>query len=46
VSKERKLTLSDFIKKDQFELNSYITYLFEQICDNVPDQSEDKIVKQ
>lgn len=46
VSRESKLTLSDFVNKDRFELNSYLTYLFHQFYDNVPDQSEDKMVKQ
>lgn len=39
--KENKLTLSDFIKQDQFELNSYLTYLFNQFYN----ESNRKIVK-
>ncbi|MGM0877454.1 MAG: hypothetical protein ACQEWV_22645 [Bacillota bacterium] len=46
MSRESKLTLSDFVNKDRFELNSYLTYLLYQFYDNVPDQSEDKMVKQ
>jgi hypothetical protein len=45
VSRESKLTLSDFVHKDQFQLNSYLTYLFHQSYDTVPNQSEDKMVK-
>lgn len=44
--KESKLTLTDFVYKERFELNSYLTYLFQQFYDNVPNQSEDKMVNQ
>lgn len=30
MSEESKLLLSDFIQEDRFELNSYLTYLFNQ----------------
>ena len=46
MSRQSKLTLSDFVNKERFELNSYLTYLFHQSYDNAPDQSEDKMVKQ
>jgi hypothetical protein len=39
VSKESKLTLSDFVNNDRFELNAYLTYLFHQFYDNAPNQS-------
>ncbi|UNJ81087.1 hypothetical protein [Metabacillus dongyingensis] len=42
---ENNLTLSEFVNKDQFELNDYLTYLFHQFYGNVQDQSEDKMVK-
>ena len=28
MTKENKIRLSDFIKEDRFELNSYLNYLF------------------
>lgn len=34
MSKEKKLTLLDFIINDRFQLNSYISYLFYQLTDN------------
>ncbi|MGE6259793.1 hypothetical protein ACQKCU_18255 [Heyndrickxia sporothermodurans] len=33
MSRENQLNLSDFINKDRFELNSYLTYLFHQFYD-------------
>lgn len=39
VSKESKLTLSDFVNNDRFELNAYLTYLFHQFYNNAPIQS-------
>ncbi|MDQ0862009.1 hypothetical protein QFZ72_005607 [Bacillus sp. V2I10] len=41
--KESKLTLSDFVYKERFELNSYLTYLFHQLYNNDPNQLEDTI---
>lgn len=41
-----KLSLSDFINKDRFELNSYISYLFHQFYYENDNRSKDKIVKQ
>lgn len=29
--REKKLKLEDFVQKDQFELNLYLTYLFNQV---------------
>lgn len=42
---ENKQVLSGFIHKDRFELNSYLTYLFNQFKD-FPKQLEDKDNKQ
>nr|WP_259547725.1 hypothetical protein [Heyndrickxia oleronia] len=36
MSRENQLKLSDFVKKDQFELSSYLTYLFHQFYDAYP----------
>ncbi|WP_168733886.1 hypothetical protein [Metabacillus sediminilitoris] len=45
--RENKLTLTDFVNKERFELNSYLTYLVHQFNnDTVPNQSGDKMVKQ
>ncbi|MDQ0243331.1 hypothetical protein J2S09_000867 [Bacillus fengqiuensis] len=44
--RENKPMLSDFIYEDQFELNSYLSYLFNQFYYDIPDQSEDKMIKQ
>jgi hypothetical protein len=44
--RENKLTLTDFVYKDGFELDSYLTYMFQKSCDTVSNQSEDKMVKQ
>jgi hypothetical protein len=44
--RENKLRLSDFVYENRFELNSYLTYLFHQFYDGIPDQSEDKMIKQ
>ena len=44
--RENKLNLSDFVYNDQFELNFYLSYRFHQFYDHVPNQSEDKMVKQ
>jgi hypothetical protein len=42
---EKKLILSDFVKGDRFELNSYLTYLFDKFNADGKDHSEDKLVK-
>ncbi|UNJ81195.1 hypothetical protein (plasmid) [Metabacillus dongyingensis] len=39
--RESKLTLSDFVYKERFELNSYLTYLFHQLNNKDLNQSED-----
>ncbi|MBZ9536889.1 hypothetical protein KGR20_22280 [Cytobacillus oceanisediminis] len=44
MSGQSKLTFSDFVIEDRFELNSYISYLFHQVKNNV-DQSKNKMVK-
>lgn len=36
--------LADFISKDRFELNSYLTYLFHQCDEDVPNDSSRKII--
>jgi hypothetical protein len=33
--KENKLTFTDFVYKDRFELDSYLTYMFQQSCNTV-----------
>ncbi|MFP5108526.1 hypothetical protein ACSU6B_17380 [Neobacillus sp. C211] len=44
MTRESKLTLSDFVNKDRFELNSFLTYLIHQFYYNDPDQSKDRMV--
>ena len=34
MSKENKLTMTDFIINDQFQLNHYISYLFYQLTNH------------
>ncbi|MGM0875337.1 MAG: hypothetical protein ACQEWV_11140 [Bacillota bacterium] len=46
MQRENKLVLSDFVNGDRFELNSYLTSLFNQYYTDVRDQSGDKMVKQ
>jgi hypothetical protein len=41
--RENKPVLSDFVYGDRFELNSYLTYLFNPFYDDVPNQLEDKM---
>jgi hypothetical protein len=43
--RESKLKLSDFVYHDRFELSDYLSYLFHQFYDPVPNRSEDKMVK-
>jgi hypothetical protein len=43
---EKKLMISDFVNGDRFELNSYLTYLFDKCNTDVKDHSEDKPRKQ
>ncbi|MFC0476149.1 hypothetical protein ACFFHF_12990 [Robertmurraya beringensis] len=42
MSRQNHLTFSDFVIKDRFEINSYLSYLFHQVKDNA-DQSIDMI---
>ncbi|WP_216772158.1 hypothetical protein [Metabacillus halosaccharovorans] len=42
---EKKHVLSDFVNGDRFELNSYLTYLFDKFNAD-SDHSEDKCIKQ
>jgi hypothetical protein len=39
---EKKLLLADFVQEDRFELNSYVTYLFNQVKELLPSQLEKK----
>jgi hypothetical protein len=43
---KNKLILTDFVKGDRFELNSYLTYLFNQFNEDVREQSETEMEKQ
>ena len=42
--RESKLRFSDFVYNDRFELNSYLSYMFHQFYNNVPNQLEDKMI--
>ncbi|MBO1514008.1 hypothetical protein [Metabacillus bambusae] len=42
---EKKSVLSDFVKGDRFELNSYLTYLFEKFNADDKDHSKDSLIK-
>jgi hypothetical protein len=46
MSRKNKPQLSDFVSGDRFELNSYLTYLFQQFYDYTPNHLEDKMIKQ
>ncbi|MFD0826869.1 hypothetical protein ACT8ZR_14610 [Neobacillus sp. M.A.Huq-85] len=35
-----------FVHEDRFELHSYLTYLFTQLCDHLPDHVEEKLANQ
>jgi hypothetical protein len=35
-----KILFDSFVKEDRFELNSYLTYLFELIYDYFPEQDD------
>lgn len=43
---EKKLVLSDFVKDDRFELNTYVAYLFNEYYAKEQNQQEQKIGKQ
>ncbi|MCM2535960.1 hypothetical protein NDK43_31300 [Neobacillus pocheonensis] len=43
---KRKILLADFIQEDRFELNSYLTYLFNQLHEYFPKQVDDKMINQ
>lgn len=43
---EKKHILSDFVNGDRFELNSYLTYLFDKFNADANDHSQDKLIKQ
>lgn len=45
MCKQSKLTFSDFVNEDRFELSSYVAYLIHQVKENVTEQSKDKMVK-
>ncbi|MFC0273365.1 hypothetical protein ACFFIX_18330 [Metabacillus herbersteinensis] len=42
MMRDSKLTIVDFINKDRFELNSYITHLFSQINNHYSEKKEDR----
>ncbi|MED4534341.1 hypothetical protein ABET51_13135 [Metabacillus fastidiosus] len=46
MTKKSGVSLSDFINNDRFELNSYLTYLFNQFQHNTSAQSEKELTKQ
>ncbi|HWO95906.1 MAG TPA: hypothetical protein VNM45_06155 [Bacillus sp. (in: firmicutes)] len=46
MGRENKPVLSNFVDGDRFELNSYLTYLFHQFYDYVPDHAENQMIKQ
>jgi hypothetical protein len=46
VSMKNKLILTDFVNGDRFELNSYLTYLFNQFNEDVREQSETEMENQ
>jgi hypothetical protein len=39
---KNKISIANFVKEDGFELNSYLTYLFNQIYDYLPKHVEEK----
>ncbi|KIL49290.1 hypothetical protein [Jeotgalibacillus soli] len=41
MSKENKMMLNDFVNEDQFELNTYLTYLLKQ-TDYIPNHADEK----
>ncbi|MDQ0199204.1 hypothetical protein [Neobacillus ginsengisoli] len=41
-----KILFDDFIREDRFELNSYLTYLFNQLNDYFPKHVEDNMVNE
>jgi len=43
---EKKHILSNFVNGDRFELNSYLTYLFDKFNADTTDHSKDKLIKQ
>lgn len=43
---EKKHVLSDFVNGDRFELNSYITYLFDKFNEGSDHSEEDNLIKQ
>jgi hypothetical protein len=46
MGRENKSVLSNFVYGARFELNSYLTYLFHQFYDYVPNHSENQMIKQ
>lgn len=41
----KRNSLTTFVNGDQFELNSYLTYLFDQLYAEVKEQSEENSVE-
>lgn len=46
MERENKPVLSNFVYEERFELNTYLTHLFNHFYEYVSNQSEDKMVKQ
>jgi hypothetical protein len=46
MSRENKQGLSDFVSGDRFELNSYLTYLFNQFYEDLPKHLENNMINQ
>jgi hypothetical protein len=45
MSGENNSLLSNFVHEDRFELNAYLTYLFNQFYYYDPNQLEEKMIK-
>lgn len=42
---KNNVTLSNFVIKDQFDLNAYLVYLFHKFYNDIPSRNEGKVVK-
>ncbi|WP_281181732.1 hypothetical protein [Pseudobacillus wudalianchiensis] len=43
--RKNNVTLSNFVMKDQFDLNAYLVYLFNTFYSDVPARNKGKMVK-
>ncbi|MEK4029102.1 hypothetical protein MKZ02_11140 [Pseudobacillus sp. FSL P4-0506] len=43
MMRKNNLTLSNFVHKDQFDLNAYLVYLFHKFYNDVPQAFKGKI---